>query len=47
MRVLFMPLIALLLASCGQQPAAPAGNEQAVIDKADQDMITAEAEAAK
>jgi hypothetical protein len=35
----------LLLAACSKESAAPEGREQAVIDKADQDVIAAQAEA--
>lgn len=37
-------LAALLLAACSKQQDAPAGNEQAVIDKANNDVMAAEAE---
>ena len=45
---LFIPLaLALALAACKQQASeAPAGNEQAVIDKANADVAAAQAEAA-
>jgi hypothetical protein len=41
-----LPLLLLLLAACSKQADAPAGNEQAVIDKANADVMAAEAEAA-
>lgn len=41
-----LPLLLLLLAACSKQADAPAGNEQAVIDKANADVTAAEAEAA-
>ena len=40
-----LPLLVLLLAGCSKEAAAPTGNEQAVIDKADADVAAAEAEA--
>jgi hypothetical protein len=40
----FIPLL-LLLSACSKQAEAPAGNEQAVIDKADADVRAAEAAA--
>jgi len=40
----FIPLLALLSA-CSKPAEAPAGNEQAVIDKADADVKAAEAAA--
>lgn len=45
MRLAFI-VLALLLAGCSNDAAAPAGNEQAVIDKANSDVMAAEAEAA-
>jgi hypothetical protein len=39
-----LPLL-LLLAACSKQAEAPAGNQQAVIDKADADVRAAEAAA--
>jgi hypothetical protein len=42
---LALPLLLLLLAACSKQADAPAGNEQAVIDKADADVKAAEAAA--
>ena len=38
-----LALVALLLVSCSKEAAAPAGNEQAVIDKANADVMAAEA----
>ena len=38
----FLPLF-LLLSACSKEAEAPAGNEQAVIDKADADVKAAEA----
>ncbi len=40
----FLPLL-LLLSACSKEADAPAGNEQAVIDKADADVKAAEAAA--
>jgi len=40
-------VLALILAACSKGDKAPAGNEQAVIDKANADVMAAEAEAAK
>lgn len=37
--------LTLLLAACSKDAAAPQGNEQAVIDKANADVMAAEAEA--
>jgi outer membrane biogenesis lipoprotein LolB len=37
----------LLLTACSKADDKPAGNEQAVIDKANADVIAAEAEAAR
>ena len=45
MRIM-LAIVALLLVSCSKETAAPAGNEQAVIDKANADVMAAEAEAA-
>lgn len=42
-----LAFIALMLAACSKETAAPAGNEQAVIDKANADVAAAEAEAAQ
>lgn len=42
--LMILPL--LLLAACSKEAAAPTGNEQAVIDKADADVAAAESEAA-
>lgn len=39
-----LPLL-LLLVACSKQAEAPAGNQQAVIDKADADVRAAEAAA--
>lgn len=36
----------LLVAACSKEAEAPPGNEQAVIDKANADVMAAEAEAA-
>ena len=45
MRIL-LPAVILMLAACSKEaPEAPAGNEQAVIDKAEADVAAAEAEA--
>jgi hypothetical protein len=41
---LLLPLL-LLLAACSEKAEAPAGNQQAVIDKADADVKAAEAQA--
>ncbi len=41
-----LPLL-LMLSACSKETEAPAGNQQAVIDKADADVQAAEAEAAK
>ena len=41
-----VPLL-LLVSACSREAAAPEGNEQAVIDKADADVAAAEAEAAQ
>ncbi len=38
-------LLLLLLAACSKGEDKPAGNEQAVIDKANADVVAAEAEA--
>lgn len=38
-----LALIAVLFVSCSKQAEAPAGNEQAVIDKANADVMAAEA----
>ncbi|WP_353216362.1 hypothetical protein [Sandarakinorhabdus sp.] len=38
-------LFILLLAACSKQSAAPAGNEQTVIDKANADVAAAQAQA--
>ena len=43
MRAAFL-LALLLLVACSKQQAAPTGNEQAVIDKANSDVMAAEAE---
>jgi len=43
---LFVLIPLFLLAACGQESAAPQGNEQAVIDKANADVAAAEAAAA-
>lgn len=45
MRVI-LPLL-LLLAACSKADDKPANNEQAVIDKANADVMAAEAEAAQ
>lgn len=37
-------LVVLLLAGCSKEVAAPTGNEQAVIDKANADVMAAEAQ---
>ncbi len=39
-----LPLL-LLLAACSKEAEAPAGNSQAVIDKANADVVAAEAAA--
>ncbi len=44
MRIM-LSLVAVLLVSCNKEAAAPAGKEQAVIDKANADVMAAEAEA--
>ena len=36
----------LFLAACSKEQAAPSGNEQAVIDKANNDVMAAQAESA-
>ncbi len=38
-------LLAMLLTACSKEAAAPQGNEQAVIDKAEADVAAAEAAA--
>ena len=43
---MILPLL-LLLAACSKEAAAPTGNEQAVIDKANADVTAAQAEATK
>jgi hypothetical protein len=43
---LFLPLL-FVLAACSETAEAPAGNQQAVIDKAEADVAAAEAAAAK
>lgn len=40
-------VLALCLVACSKAEEKPAGNEQAVIDKANADVMAAEAEAAK
>jgi outer membrane biogenesis lipoprotein LolB len=45
MRALLLLSASLLLAACSKDAAAPAGNEQAVIDKANADVMAAEAAA--
>ncbi len=40
-------ILALCLAACSKEAEVGAGNEQAVIDKANADVAAAEAEAAK
>ncbi|WP_310475908.1 hypothetical protein [Sandarakinorhabdus sp.] len=37
-------ILVLLLSACSKGDEAPAGNEQAVIDKANSDVMAAEAE---
>jgi uncharacterized protein YcfL len=46
MRIM-LALVAVLLVSCSKEATAPAGNEQAVIDKANADVMAAEADAAE
>ncbi len=41
---LLLPLL-LLLSACSKEAEAPAGNQQAVIDKAEADVVAAEAAA--
>jgi hypothetical protein len=43
---LLLPLL-LLLSACSKEAEAPAGNQQAVIDKAEADVMAAEAAAGK
>ncbi len=40
-----LPLVLLLLVACSKSEEPPAGNEQAVIDKANADVVAAQAEA--